>query len=62
MNSTFLQSHIMRRHGEYSGKAASAAVTPNDRQIMAESPGLRDLQQRLEATEAQLQQERMSVS
>ncbi|XP_063429640.1 cilium assembly protein DZIP1L-like [Mytilus trossulus] len=62
LNSTFLQSHIMRRHGEYSGKAASVAVTPNDRQIMAESPGLRDLQQRLEATEAQLQQERMSKS
>lgn len=61
LNSSFLQSHITRRHGEYSGKAASVAVTADDRQMIGESPALQELQARLEATEAQLQQQRMTV-
>lgn len=61
LNSSFLQSHITRRHAEYSGKAASVAVTADDRQVIGESPALQELQARLEATEAQLQQQRMTV-
>ena len=62
LNSSFLQSHITRRHAEYSGKAASVAVTADDRQVIGESPALQELQARLEATEAQLQQQRMTKS
>lgn len=62
LNSTFLQSHITRRHTEYAGKAASIAVAASDRQIIGDSPVLQELQARLEAAESQLQQERMSKS
>ena len=36
-------------------------MAADDRQIISESPALQELQARLEATEAQLQQERLSV-
>lgn len=61
LNSTFLQSHITRRHSEHSGKAASIAASAEEKHLMSDSPALRELQARLEATEAQLQQERLSV-
>lgn len=62
LNSTFLQSHITRRHSEHSGKAASIATSAEEKHLMSDSPALRELQARLEATEAQLQQERLSKS
>lgn len=61
LNSTFLQSHITRRHSEYSGKATSIAASAEEKQVISDSPVLKELQARLEATEAQLQQERLTV-
>ncbi|KAJ8310307.1 hypothetical protein KUTeg_012172 [Tegillarca granosa] len=59
LNNSFLQSHLNRRHGDYSGKAASVPVGGADNNVNQELLAeLKEIKERLQFTESQLQREK----